>query len=299
MKHSKRIIALTFLLITQQSLSQIADWYGSDLSRFGYKFSKIQFESAKNGHASEWEDNPFKIVNGHSFELSADIYTKHMYFSLDGSALLDITFFYFTSLSDKERWWKNSEFRMDRSEIFPIRLAFGLPITKYANIYAGGQYQYAIYAMNPLDQTNNPRTVDLRGNQYGVGIHFVGGYKMINLRYSFMYDWMLAPKKPTDGMALTNEIGLFFGVKKFGGFVKMNSSFRKMNAYFENEQSNPYYKVYNPSEYVEQFSLSVGIYAEGLFTGITRATSKTVGTTEIENAKERERKKKQRIEWKD
>ena len=297
----KKIILLLSLFPFALS-AQVKDWYGSDLSRLGYKASTFEFENAPNGFASDWKSESTRKIKGGSFELSTDLYGKHVYFNLDGSFLLDIGATLFMNKT-KERWWDNKELRMDRVELIPTRLAFGAPITPYFSLYGGGQYQYSALAISYRDNPDNRRNVHIAGNQRGFGIHAVAAYKIMHLRYSYMYDWMKAAKT-YDGIAITNELALHIGPAKFGGFVKLTHTHRMMKGgYLPDDRtannkaglSETYAML--PAEYANQFTFSIGIFAAGLFSGVTHAMSKGVGEVEQGLRHERNEDKKRKIEW--
>jgi len=63
----KKLILL-FCLFPFVLNAQVKDWYGSDLSRLGYKASTFEFENARNGFASQWESEPTRKIKGGSFE---------------------------------------------------------------------------------------------------------------------------------------------------------------------------------------------------------------------------------------
>jgi len=297
---------ILFLLIVLPGFvsAQVKDWYGSDLSRLGYKRSTFQFENAKNGYAHLYTKEPYRKIKGGSFELSADVFSKNVYFNLDGSFLLDMasTLFMYKS---KERWWKNSEYIMDRADLVPIRLAFGSNISPYFSLYAGGQYQYSMLAINYRDESTNLRDVYIGGNQRGIGVHAVGAYKLFHLRYSFMYDWIRAAKT-YNGIAITNEVALHIGPSKVGAFIKVNHIYKMMEGgYLPNDRTvrnkNDLSKdmAVLPAEYGGTFTVSVGIFAAGLFSGVTHSMSRGISETEKGLRNERNEDKKRRIEYKE
>ncbi len=291
------IIILVFM--TGILKAQVKDWYGCDLSRLGYKNSTIIFENAANGYASQHSSKPFRMAKAHSFDLSVDIYTKHVFFSFDGSLILDFSYYLIAKYSAKSSWWNNAEYKMDKNEFIPARLGFGLPITKYASLYAGGQYQYVAYGLKPKANDPSLRFVELIGSQYGLGIHFAAAYKMFHFRYSYMYDWISQKKTGMKGSAITNEMALHFGPKKYGAFIKINNSYRNSREYVLVTESSKTNGTYKPSEYINQYTISVGIFAAGLFSGVAHGASKAAGNTEINNANERNKEKKRKIEWKE
>lgn len=292
----KRIVLIIFL-VPLLSQAQVADWYGSDLSRIGYKKSTLVFENAKNGEAHLWAGNPHKEIKGGSFELSADIFAKHLYFGIDGSWMLDALYDMYAA-GRKETWYNNKTWIVDHAEMVPVRLAFGLPITPYASLYAGGQYQYAITGIK-YKQSNAPdRELMIRGNQRGIGIHAVAAYKIFHLRYSYMYDW-IREKKTFTGHAITNEIALHIGPEILGGFIKLNHCFRVLDGGDFSMDRNKEKLLKNsdatymiPAEYNTAFTLSFGIYAAGLFSGVSHSVGKSV--TEVEKGVRNNKNEKKR-----
>ena len=291
------------LLMPLGLCAQVEYWYKVDLSRIGYRHNVLTFENAPNGQAAQFKDNPFRTVKGASWEFSTEIFTKNVYFGLNGSYLFDIgtTLFQF---KEKERWFKNSEYRIERGELFPIQLAFGNNIGKYLAIYAGGQYQYTTFGIEYLQ--NNPsgyRNVYIGGNQRGAGLHAVFAKGMFLARYSYMYDWIRAAKEFT-GTAQTHEFVLHFGPQKVGAFVKMNYVYRSMDAgYFMSDRTElraPEGEVDRdvlPGEIGAQFSLSIGIFGQGLFSGLSSLGARAIAETEKGVRKERNEKKRRTIEW--
>ncbi len=283
--------------------AQVEDWYKCDLSRLGYKHNVLTFENAPNGETALWQNDPYTRVKGGSWELSVDLFTRHVYFGFDGSFLLDAgtRLFQFKS---KERWFNNKEYSVDRGDLLPVKLAFGTNIGRYVSVYAGGQYQYTTLGISYKDNSGR-RDVYIGGNQRGAGIHLVAAYKWVHLRYSFMYDWIRSAKTYT-GKAMTSELALHLGAAKFGGFMKINRVYREMNggylpdsrdAFTRGDLSSTYRML--PAEYATQFTFSIGVYAAGLFSGVTKAGSKALYDTETGVREERNRQKRSRIEYKD
>ncbi len=92
----------------------------------------------------------------------------------------------------------------------------------------------------------------------------------------------------------------------FGGFIKINHVSRQMDeGMFPADRKsftkaslkgNPYFY---PEEKARQFSFSIGIFAAGLFSGVTHATSTGLGTVETGLSDERNKDKRGKIEYKD
>ncbi|MBI1266469.1 MAG: hypothetical protein GC193_03455 [Cryomorphaceae bacterium] len=283
--------------------AQIADWYKVDLSKLGYRHNVITFENAENNDVTTWAAKPLSKIKGGSWELSTEIYGKHVFFALNGSFLMDIgtTLFQF---KDKERWYKNDTYRLERGELFPVQLAFGTNIGKYFALYAGGQYQYTTFGVK-YNNWPNRRDVYMWGNQRGFGGHAILAIGMFNVRYSYLHDWIMGAKTFT-GMAYTHDLTIHFGLKQVGVFVKFNHVHRVMNGgYFPDSRSkfNSIDETKDiallPSEIGQQFTFSAGIFAQGLFSGVTSMGARAISQTEQGLREERNKDKRNRIEWKE
>ncbi|MDG1159211.1 MAG: hypothetical protein P8N19_06935 [Flavobacteriales bacterium] len=299
----KKLIFLLFLL-PSSLFAQVEYWYGVDLSRLGYRHNVITLENAPNGQASAFRDNPFREIRGASWEFSSEVMNKHVYFGINGSYLLDIGTALF-QYKEKDRWYKNSEYRLERGELFPVQLAFGSNIGKYFALYAGGQYQYTTFGINYNSKVSEFRNVYIGGNQRGAGVHAIFAKGMFFARYSYMHDWIRAAKEFT-GMAYTHEFVLHFGPQKFGAFMKLNYVYREMDAgYFmidRTERQAPEGMADRdvlPGEIGSQFTFSVGIFAQGLFSGISSMGARAISETERALRKERNEVKRRKIEWKE
>lgn len=300
----KKLLFLLLLLPLGLS-AQVEYWYKVDLSRLGYRHNVLTFENAPNGQAAQFKDNPLRKIKGASWEFSTEIITKNVYFGLNGSYLFDISTTLF-QFKEKDRWFKNEEYRLERGELFPVQLAFGNNIGRYFALYAGGQYQYTTFGIEYL--RNNPmgyRNVYIGGNQRGAGVHAIFAKGMFFARYSYMYDWIRAAKT-FNGTAQTHEFALHFGPQKVGAFVKFNYVYREMDAGYlpvdRTELSKPEGRVdmaVLPSEISSQFSFSVGIFAQGLFSGLSSLGARAISETERGLRKERNEDKKRKIEWKE
>lgn len=295
---------LLLMMLPLAAGAQIADWYGVDLSKLGYRHNILTFENAQNGDVTTWAHSPFRKVKGGSWELSAEVYSKHVYFGINGSFLLDVgtTLFQFKA---KERWYKNSEFRIERGELIPVQLAFGTNIGKYVGLYAGGQYQYTTFGIVYEDDSNLRRNVYMWGNQRGVGVHANFAKGMFNVRYSYMYDWIRGAKSFT-GNAYTHDLAIHFGPKKVGAFIKFSHVHRVMDGgVFPGRRST--FNEIKPedglemasSEIGQQFTISFGIFAQGLFSGVTSMGARALGQMEQDLREERNKDKRNRIEWKE
>jgi len=307
MKTSLTALAL-FMALT--CTSQIKDWYGVDLSRFGYKRSSIKFE---NRPVDEFYNYPLSTGNfgvtearGASFELSVDLYKKHFYFNLDGSSFLDIGATLFQFDDSKQRWWDNDEYQVLRSDILPIRMAFGSNIGKYVNVYAGGQWALTAYGLTYKENSQPFENTRVGGSTYGFGGHVVVGYKFLNFRYSYMKNWM-SQAQLFKGNSITNEAVLSLGGADAGVFLKLTHVYATSDAgflpidrteLFNNEYDNAEY-AWQSSQHVTQFQGSIGIYAAGLFSGISKAGSTVISETERGVAKQRREERRRKIEWKE
>jgi hypothetical protein len=280
--------------------AQIENWYGVDLSKLGYRGNRLTFENGINGNMAAYAGAPFRTVTGGSWELSSEVYSKHVYFGINGSFLLDVGTVLF-QFNDKERWYDNMEYTIERGELIPVQLAFGTNIGKYVAVYAGGQYQYTTFGINPRDE-GQYRTVYIGGNQRGAGLHVIGAWKFVNVRYSYMHDWIRSAKT-FEGMAYTHEFVVHLGLSQIGVFAKFNHVHREMFGGYlpsdRTERTQADLKDYAllPAEFGQQFSWSVGIYMQGLFSGVTQAGARAVGDVERGLRDERNQDKRGRIEW--
>lgn len=298
-------ILFFLLLIPSISFAQLKDWYKTDLSKLGYRRNIITFENAPNNQFAAFSNNPFRTIKGASWEFSTEIFTKHAYFGMNGSYLLDIgtTLFQFKS---KDRWFKNSEYNLERGELIPVQLAFGTNIGKYVGVYLGGQYQYTTFGVNYPNNSNGAlRDIYIGGNQRGAGIHIMAAYKFLHIRYSYMHDWIKAAKTFT-GMSYTHEFVAHVGLSQLGIFFKINDTFKEMDGgYLPNDRTErtfadlPEEKKFLPSERGHQLSYSVGIYVTGLFSGISQAGARALTKTETGLRNERNEDKRRKIEYKE
>lgn len=309
----KRVLLIVFFYSPFFTFSQVEDWYGVDLSRIGYKHNSYVFEQQLFGYgvvsgnqsANDYQVRSFDpiTIKGGSFELSADVYSKHVLFNIDASSLLDVgvTLFQF---KDKERWWDNKDYRVDYSDILPVRLAFGTNISPYFSLYVGGQY--SLNTIGLRYKNNNSLYSDLRmgGHAYGVGGHAVAAYKFLNFRYSYMYDWTSFGGH-FKGNRIQNEWVLSVGISRIGVFCKYKHSFSTSNegnlpeerkGLFKSSYEDAKFKWQN-AQFATKSELSVGIYLTGLFSAVSNASTRLVGETEIGVAKERREEKRRRIKW--
>lgn len=304
----KNLIVI-LLLLPFVSIAQIEDWYRVDISRVGYKHNNFSFERPvyfenNNTYDGSGEFESFGLKGG-SFEFSVDFYTKHMYFSLDASTILDVgvTLFQFKK---KERWWNNNEYAVLNDDIFPVRLAFGTNISKYFGVYVGGQYSLTSLGITSKGGSAQPMSIRMGGNAYGVGGHVVGAYSNFNLRYSYTYDWT-SQGGHFKGNRINNEIVLSFGFATVGLFLKYKHSFNMSKAGYLPDNRTKLFKSkyegadfsWQSSQYAVKSEFSIGIYAVGLFYGISNLATLSVGETEKGVARERQEDKRRRVEYKD
>jgi hypothetical protein len=303
----KKLLFLSVFCFQFSGSAQIADWYKVDLSRLGYKHTKFVFEEYPSSPYSALPITKLEVKGG-SIELSADIYTKHVYFGIDGSSILDVGVTLFQFNKSKQRWWSNDDYYVLRSDILPVRLAFGSNIGKYVGLYAGGQYSLSSVGLNYRSNNSDYRDTRISGNTYGFGGHLVAAYKLINVRYSYMYNWQ-AQAKRFKGNAIMNELVISIGNAQVGGFAKFTHLFNvSREGYLPKDRTKLFASSYpdggkdfswQSSQYATQFQFSVGIYAAGLFSGVTKAGSNALLETEQGLAKERRDDKRRKIEYKE
>ncbi|PWH86878.1 hypothetical protein [Brumimicrobium oceani] len=301
-------LVLLFIVFPFLSFTQISDWYKVDLSRLGYKHNSYNFELIPGKSNTSNHNENFNVLNvkGGSSELSVDIFTRHMFFSLDGSSILDvgITLFQF---KEKERWWDNNDYYVLFSDILPVKLAFGTNISKYFGVYLGGQYSLSSLGID-FKNTEKFSAEKLRmgGNAYGVGGHIIGAYSLFNLRYSYTYDWTSQGGYFT-GNRINNEIVLSIGFAKVGLFLKYKHSYNMANAgylpvdrskLFKSKYENEEFK-WQSAQFATKSEFSVGIYGAGLFSKINKIGAQAVGDVEKGLLKERQQDKRRRIEYKE
>lgn len=304
----KKLIVF-LILMPFISIAQISDWYKVDLSRLGYKHNFYNFEliPASKNNANEFNSRSFESmkVKGGSFELSADIFTKYVYFNIEASTLLDVgvTLFQFKK---KERWWNNNEYTVVFSDILPVKLAFGRNITEYFGVYIGGQYALTNIGIDFKGTEFKGRNLLMGGNAYGIGGHIIGAYSLFNVRYSYTYDWT-SQGGYFQGNRINNEIVLSFGFDKVGMFAKFKHSFNMSKAgYLPVDRSKLFKSKYEnadfewqSAQYATKSEFSIGIYATGLFSGISKLGAKAIGETEKGLMKERQEDKKRKVIYKE
>lgn len=274
-----KIALFIFLLFPLIYQAQIKNWYGSDLSRLGVKFNTVKFKNF---------DNSVLQFKGRSSDFETDLITKHVYFGLDGTFLSDIVLVGVLGLNKKEETWfkKNDIGRFDRVKILPIRLGFGLPITQYGALYAGGQWQYAQYGLTPPRNSKTIKATELKGHQFGLGIHGFASLGPVMIKQSFMKDWFSTGKK-RDGGVNVFETTVYAGYSILGMYLRYaRENFREVN----NPVDNQKFTI---------TTISVGIYASGLFSGVNKGTAKAVYETETGLRRERNWKKRNTIEYKE
>lgn len=275
----KLTVLLFATLLAGQATAQLDSWYGVDLGRIGYKHNSFKLNTIsypKYYFPGEDFGDSAKVSFG-SIDLSAEVYGEFAYFFLDASMITDLIQLMVARKKWEERMTLDPVGRIDMVEAVPIRLAFGLPITKNLAIYAGGQYRYAVISSLDVGDGN---TVHVGGNQRGAGGHLVYGTNHFLLRYSYMYDWIRRNKRYYKGHAITHEISLaipFSQEAAVGLMIRAAHRFREMEDGYLiapsdfNSQSD--LTTYLPKQQASDFLLSIGIYMEGLFSGTTRTIS--------------------------
>lgn len=302
----KKVILIFSLLFQVTAFAQLEDWYKVDLSRIGYKNTTFTFENlAITANGVETGEFSQIKINGGSFELSSDIFTKYMYFSIDMSTFLDVGLTLFQFDKSKQRWWNNDEYFVLRSDVLPVRLAFGHTIGKYVGFYVGGQY--SLSSVGIQYKNNIPlRDTYIGGHTYGAGGHVVSAYKYFHARYSYMYNWQSRGGYFT-GNGITNEFVLSVGYADFGVFTKFTHIYNMNNGGYLPKDRTRLFKSGNEGQdftwqsahFATQFQFSIGIYAAGLLSGVTKAGTETISKTEKGLAKERREEKRRKVEYKD
>jgi hypothetical protein len=287
----KQLIFLLFVGFFLSGYGQMTNWYKSDLSSLGYKHNWISLTKSPKDYSSglDFTDSSTLNFKGGSTELSANVFSKHAYFHIDGSIFLDYCIVwiqrYIANKKMKDPWYYKPYGDYDQISFLPVRLGFGLPITKYLNVYGGGQYQFSMYRYTPPNNSNYEKLL-FGGNQYGFGIHVVGSYRTFLLKYSFMHDWTNRAREFT-GKVLTHEATLYFGYKQYGLFAKITFQNHSMDAgNFSESQDKILHsdlakttREYR-SENMSKMTFSIGLFASGLFSGVSRIASKTVGSAQ-------------------
>lgn len=306
----KKILFVAACISQLNAWSQISDWYKVDLSRIGYKNTKLTFENYPISNTLTDGDFQQTTIKGGSFEMSADIYTKHMYFSIDGSSFLDIGATLFQFDKSKQRWFDNDEYFVLRSDILPVRLAFGSNIGKYVGVYVGGQYALSSVGLQYRSGSSvNYRDTRIGGNTYGIGGHLVAAYKFLNVRYSYMYN-LQSQARIFKGRGITNECVVSVGWANVGLFTKFTHIYSTTHGgYLPKDRSKLFNNAYNnvskdnytwqSSHFASQFQFSIGIYGAGLFSGISKVGSRALFETEQGVAKERREEKRRKVEYQD
>lgn len=303
------VLAILFLGTAFIGNCQMENWYGSDLSTLGYKRNYIGFDKNPENYASniDYTDSSLIQFKGGSTELAADVFSKHAYFHIDGSFLLDYGYVWVQNSilkkKGKDPWYRKDFGDYDQIILLPFRFGFGTNITPYVNMYGGAQWQYSMYRFTP--KTVPYEKLQLGGSQYGLGLHTAFSYKGFLVKHSFMYDWV-GRAREFKGNVLTNEVSLYFGYAQAGLFVKFNQQVHTIN---EGEYSTSMTEIihselspntrYYQEQRMNKFTFSVGIFASGLFSGISRGVTKAVSTTEIETRRQRNEQKRRTIEYKE
>lgn len=300
MKSSILIITLLFSFLAN---AQMENWYKSDIGTLGFKSNRIGFDkinsSIPNSQAY-YADSSQITFKGPSTELACDIFTEHAYFHVDGSFISDLALT-LIMFKKKDWWYKQAYGNYDQTQFLPVRLAFGDNITPFFGLYGGGQWQYSIFKFTPL--ASNYDEVLIGGNQYGYGVHATFSLGPVLLRQSYMHDW-ISRASHFKGKVITHETALYVGWPILGVFGKMNFYDRKMFAGEYATNPSAIFKSDLKSttrQYEErrmnQFTFSFGIYATGLFSGVTRGTASAASYIETETLRERNEKKRRTIEY--
>lgn len=279
------LLYIGIVLITTNSYSQIESWYGVDKSRIGYRNTTFTFENAKPNEYEKWLSNPTSKYNGGSTEFSFDIFNKNTYFNMDLSfftdALLD-----FVLPKNKSNWYRNEDYTISRFEFFPMRLAFGFPVTKYGAVYFGGQYQYCVQSIEYEDPNSDYRNTILYGNQRGLGTHLFFAKGPVLLNYSFMYDW-ISNIKVIKGKAITHDFSAYWNFKSWGLFVRYQHLYKNTYSGYLPEDRKALFKdnidgdwSHQPAQYLQNSIISFGIFGSGIAGATMKATTTTIRKVE-------------------
>lgn len=299
-----RFVSLVLFLTTcLNASSQMENWYRVDIGTLGYKSNRIGFDKLNSSIPNSqnyYADSAQIQFKGASIELAADIFTEHAYFQLDGSIITDLAVT--LMLFRKDDWWYKQPYgNYDQTQFLPVRLAFGDNITPYFGLYAGGQWQYSIFKYTP--KSVNYDEILVGGNQYGFGLHATFSLGPVLNRQSYMHDW-ISRASHFKGKVITHETALYVGWPNLGIFGKMNFYDRLMfaeefatnpDAIFKSELKSTT-RLYE-QRHMNQFTFSFGIYAAGLFSGVTRGTANAASYIETETKRERDEKKRRTIEY--
>jgi hypothetical protein len=275
------ILAIILLGIVNSFSAQIQVWQGVDLGRLGYRHNLFTFNTTVYEPRQLVDNNtsaqminytgPSETIKLSSLDFSFEVYGKNAYVFFDGSMIPNLIqgLAFKKKLEEKTKLPSGAVF--DIAEFIPTRLAFGGMFAKYFGIYVGGQYMYSVVLTDKIDQ--------IGGNQRGVGGHFLAGSSLFLFRYSYMYDWIRREKKQFKGIATTHEFSLHvpFGDAGAGIVARTGFRVRKMDAIYGNISADSPLPEYKPSFQAFDRYITIGLYAEGLFSGLSRTTSKAAG----------------------
>ena len=276
---------LTVLLLTSicSTYAQMENWEGIDMGRIGYKHNSFELNmtsfgqnvrTTSTGVQFSDEVGPNESLSVGSLDLSFEAFGNHAYFFVDASMMPNLI----QGLVMKERLNSKMTFtsgnELDYIEFIPMRVAFGGTIAKYFGLYVGGQYMYST-----LNTKGNDNFVTIGGNQRGAGAHLMFSKGPFLLRYSYMYDWIRREKRAYKGIATTHETSLAFNFGDSGVGLIARAGFRtrKMDAHYgEYDEATREYGFVPSFQSFDSY-ITVGIYAAGLFSGITYSTAKAAG----------------------
>jgi hypothetical protein len=281
MKNIKTFSVLFLALIgSSVGHAQMEGWEGVDMGRIGYKQSNFNLNMTSFDHnvrvtnsSSQFSDEigPNESLGLGSLDLSFEAMGNHAYFFLDGSMIPNLI----QGLVMKERLKEKLTFKsgneLDYVEFLPMRVAFGGTIAKYFGLYVGGQYMYST-----INTKDNDQFVTIGGNQRGAGAHAFFAKGPFLARYSYMYDWIRREKRTFKGIAITHEVSLAFnfGESGVGLIARAGIRTRKMDAnYGEYDEATRSFGFMPSFQSVDKY-LTFGIFAGGLFSGVTYTTVK-------------------------
>jgi hypothetical protein len=259
------LLILLSVFTSLKAFTQMDYYYGADLSRLGFRHNTIYTNLRDSPDFNNPFTTPGDTATGVNSNLVFEIMTKHVYFQWDVSILTDAAIGLAGGYSGIQEKYPGFE----QVEASPIRLAFGLPIGTYFNVYVGGQYEYNEVQYGALTTGGNLR---------GAGIHTTFGSPYLFLRYSYMHDWVRREERRFKGTANTNElaVGIFpFREVRIGLMFKARARTIDMDYLFD---GTDVYPAFSSKGYVYAFSIVI----PGIASGTSRTVSKAVYETNKE-----------------
>lgn len=279
-------LSLVFVVCGVQNISitaQIENWVGVDMGRIGYKNNYFELNMTsfdQTGVLSMNNPNlnqgigPNESLSLGSLDFSFEVIGKNSYVFFDGSLIPNLLQGLVAKKKLEEKTTFASGNKLDILEFIPTRVAFGGIVAKYFGVYVGGQYMYS-----ELRTSGEYGIGGIGGNQRGFGGHLLFSKGIVLVRYSYMYDWIRRDKKTFKGTAQTHEASLSvnFGDSGMGLVARAGFRTRVMDPitgmYNERDRKFEFY----PSFQTFDRYVTIGIFASGLFSGVSYATAKTAG----------------------